>query len=218
MINHITPVYLSSLIPAQVSSASRYNLQNAHNYQTIRARTNQYRDAFLPSTLHIWNNLPLEARQSNSLNSFKHFLKNILPIPRYYYHGNRKPQILHSRLQTGCSALNFDLFTKTITVSPLCCCGTIGNSQHYFFHYRNYQAIRHGLLNSISLIQNPSLQIFFIVTKLCLKKMTGVYLTICTTINYGAQWLSGRVLDSRPRGRGFEPHRRHCDVSLSKTH
>ena len=33
-----------------------------------------------------------------------------------------------------------------------------------------------------------------------------------------AQWLSGRVLDSRPRGRGFEPHRRHCVVSLSKAH
>ena len=32
----------------------------------------------------------------------------------------------------------------------------------------------------------------------------------------GTQWLSGRVLDSRPRGRGFEPHRRHCVVSLSK--
>ena len=32
----------------------------------------------------------------------------------------------------------------------------------------------------------------------------------------GAQWLSGRVFDSRPRGRGFEPHRRHCVVSLSK--
>ena len=32
----------------------------------------------------------------------------------------------------------------------------------------------------------------------------------------GAQWLSDRVLDSRPRGRGFEPHRRHCVVSLSK--
>ena len=33
----------------------------------------------------------------------------------------------------------------------------------------------------------------------------------------GAQWLSGRVLDSRPKGRGFEPHRRHCVVSLSKS-
>ena len=32
----------------------------------------------------------------------------------------------------------------------------------------------------------------------------------------GAQWLSGRVLDSRPKGRGFEPHQRHCVVSLSK--
>ena len=32
----------------------------------------------------------------------------------------------------------------------------------------------------------------------------------------GAQWLSGRVLGSRRRGRGFEPHRLHCVVSLSK--
>ena len=31
----------------------------------------------------------------------------------------------------------------------------------------------------------------------------------------GAQWLSGRVLDSR--GWGLEPSRRHCIVSLSKT-
>ena len=32
----------------------------------------------------------------------------------------------------------------------------------------------------------------------------------------GAQWLSGRVLDLRQRGRVFEPHWRHCVVSLSK--
>ena len=30
----------------------------------------------------------------------------------------------------------------------------------------------------------------------------------------GAQWLSGRVLDSRPRGRGSGPHRHHCVVVL----
>ena len=35
-------------------------------------------------------------------------------------------------------------------------------------------------------------------------------------IYVGAQWLSGKVLDSRPRGRGFEPHRHHCIVYLSK--
>ena len=33
----------------------------------------------------------------------------------------------------------------------------------------------------------------------------------------GTQWFSGRALDSRPKGSGFEPHRRHCVVSLSKS-
>ena len=33
---------------------------------------------------------------------------------------------------------------------------------------------------------------------------------------WGGQWLSGRVLDSRPKDRGFEPHRRHCVLSSSK--
>ena len=32
----------------------------------------------------------------------------------------------------------------------------------------------------------------------------------------GAQWLSGRVLDSRPKGRWREPHRRHCVVVLGQ--
>ena len=37
-----------------------------------------------------------------------------------------------------------------------------------------------------------------------------------TGLDYGAQWLSGRVLDSRPKGRGFEPHRGHCVVVLEQ--
>ena len=34
--------------------------------------------------------------------------------------------------------------------------------------------------------------------------------------NQGVQWLSGRVLYSRLRGRGFEPHQRHCVVVLEQ--
>ena len=33
----------------------------------------------------------------------------------------------------------------------------------------------------------------------------------------GAQLLSGRMLDSRLRGRRFMPHLRHCVVFLGKT-
>ena len=32
----------------------------------------------------------------------------------------------------------------------------------------------------------------------------------------GAQWLSGRVLDSRPEDRGFESNRCHCVVVLEQ--
>ena len=41
--------------------------------------------------------------------------------------------------------------------------------------------------------------------------LTPVYLALDTH-----KELSGRVFDSRPKGRGIEPHRRHCVVSLSK--
>ena len=37
-----------------------------------------------------------------------------------------------------------------------------------------------------------------------------------TCLKEGAQWLSGRMLDSRQRGCGFEPHRGHCVVVLEQ--
>ena len=45
-----------------------------------------------------------------------------------------------------------------------------------------------------------------------LKYTPGLRLSINSHV--GAQLLSGRALDSRPRGRGFEPHGRHCVVVL----
>ena len=41
---------------------------------------------------------------------------------------------------------------------------------------------------------------------------------IWVLLQTGAQWLSGRVLDLRPRGHGFEPHQSHFVVILSKAH
>ena len=39
---------------------------------------------------------------------------------------------------------------------------------------------------------------------------------VFTMNGYNIRERSGRVLDSRPRGREFEPHWRHCIVSLSE--
>ena len=35
-------------------------------------------------------------------------------IPKYYYSGNRQSQILHTRLRTKCSCLNYDVYLKNL--------------------------------------------------------------------------------------------------------
>ena len=69
-------------------------------------------------------------------------------------------------------------------------------------------------LSNIRYSNNQVAQFYTYSSKpLCIK--ANNMLIICDFM--GAQWLSGRVLlDSRPKGSGFEPHRHHWVVSLSK--
>ena len=137
MPNNLTPSYFSSLFPVSVGNASKYILRNSNDLQTIDARMSLYYNSFLPSSIRAWNNLPTEAKKSESLNSFKHFLNSVKePVPEYYYSSNRKSQILHIRLITNCSALNLDHFSKNLNDLPLCRCGSIEDVQHFFFHCR----------------------------------------------------------------------------------
>ena len=158
MKSNLCPEYLSSLVPQTVNSISRYNLRNASDLQTVNARTTLYYNSFLPSTIGAWNNLPSEAQQLESVNSFKFFLKKEnVPVPKYFYIGKRKAQILHTRLRTNCSSLNLDLFVKNISDSPMCTCGSVEDTQHYFFHCINFRLQRTVLINEISRYCNPSL-------------------------------------------------------------
>ena len=126
MMHNLIPLYLSSLVPQPVSNLSRYHLRNSNDLQTVAARTNQYDLSFLSPSIKAWNNLPDEAKQTDSVNSFKHFLKkDKRTIPKQYYYGTRKALILHTRLRTNCSSLSLDLFLQNISDSPLCSCGRI---------------------------------------------------------------------------------------------
>ena len=49
-----------------------------------------------------------------------------------------------------------------------------------------------------------------------LRKSVGITSPAPYRLSYDAKKPSDRVLDSRPKGRGIEPHRRHCVVSLSR--
>ena len=77
MVNGLSPPYLLSLIPLPVNRVSSYNLRNSNDIQTIPARINLYSyNSFLPTVLREWNNLPLDVRNFDSLNSFKRRLND----------------------------------------------------------------------------------------------------------------------------------------------
>ena len=130
----MTPPYLSLLIPQNVGQTTRYSLRNSNHLQTIHSRTTLYFNSFLPSTIKDWNNLTPEVRQIDSVNTFKQFLNRERErIPKYFYSGSRRGQMLHTRLRTHCSGLSDHLFLKNIVESPLCQWGRIENAYHYFF-------------------------------------------------------------------------------------
>ena len=132
MKNNLTPTYLSSLVP-ETFEGTIYNLRDAQNIRPILTRTQLYHRSFLPSSIREWNELPVEVRNSTSLASFKFQLNKDNPkIPKYYSAGNRFLQIQHTRLRTGCSSLNQHLYSKNITDNPLCVCGSVESTKHFF--------------------------------------------------------------------------------------
>ena len=162
MYNHLTPPYLSSLVPPLISNFSRYNLRNANDIQTTDSRTTLYFNSFLPSVIRDWNSLPYGNRNADSLYSFKrqinHDRKN---IPKYYYSGLRRYQIIHMRLRTGCSSLNYDLFLKNILDNPFCRCnsGCVENAQHFLLNCRLYREQRIELYDTVSQYCNITLDV-----------------------------------------------------------
>ena len=162
MFNDLTPPYLSSLVPPLVQNASRYNLRNSNDTQTIASRTTLFYNSFLPSSIRDWNRLNPDIRNAGTLDAFKLKLNQNLPvIPKHYYSGIRKYQIWHTRIRTGCSSLKNDLFLKNIIDSPLCTCnsGEIENAYHFFFICQLYTHLRVELRQSITQYCNMTLDV-----------------------------------------------------------
>ena len=153
------PNYLQSLLPATVGSSNNYSLRNSSHLQTIQARTSLYSNSFLPSTVSEWNNLPDNVKNAESIISFKRLINTNRPIPNILFsYGERRSQLLHTRLRTNCSALNEHLFRRNIITSPLCLCGRHETTSHYFLECTHYVHIRGELFNSISVYSVPCIE------------------------------------------------------------
>ena len=179
MYHGLSPSYLQNIVPSRVSDSVNYNLRNADNVQYITCRTSLYANSFLPSVIQDWNSLPFHIRDNNSLPSFITYLNaDKLKVPKYYYVGHRKAQILHTRIRTGCSSLGHDLYRRNLIDNPLCVCGLLEDASHYFlfcpryFVSRNimFQKLQHFdisldilLYGSDELLYNENVHIFNVV-------------------------------------------------------
>ena len=162
MYNNLTPDYLSSLVPSSVNEVSHYNFRNENDVQTINARTALY-NSFLPSVIREWNNIPDNDKYVDSVDSFKrHIRRDKTPVPKYFYTGSRKLQILYTRLRTECSSLNYDLLVKSISDTPLCSCrsGNVENAEHFFLSCNCYRNHRIELFRIVAQYCTASLHVF----------------------------------------------------------
>ena len=88
-------------------------------------------------------------------------------------------QIHHSRLRTNCSSLTSHLFSKNIIDSPLCICGAIEDTRHYLFECTRYLDLRQELINAVSAICEPTLNVLLYGnTELSYKQNKEIFLSV----------------------------------------
>ena len=155
IINGLVPSYLSDIVFDNPNSERHYYTRQADDLPSIRARTDVFNNSFFPSAIRLWNQLPLDVRNSTTLTEFKNKIKITIPRPvkdiQLYYIGSRFPAIIHTRLRLGRSQLNAHLFKIGVLESPDCRCGHgIEDVWHYIFSCPRYTVHRDHLHNSVT--------------------------------------------------------------------
>ena len=139
-----TPEYLQNLIPAKIGTI-RPQSRNPDNFYYVRARTETFRNSFIPSAVRLWNSLSVKDR---TFTYCKEIMKQVkFPL---FYHGGRVNNIKHAQLRMLCSKLNHHLFLLHVVDSPTCNCGSdCEDNNHFLLQCPLYFDIRRTMLTQI---------------------------------------------------------------------
>ena len=102
---------------------------------------------FLPSTINLWNDLPLHIRSLPTLSSFTNAIKHLFyrKTMKLFNHGNRCVNIIHYQLRNSVSNLNADLHRDFIRDNCICDnCGFI-LKMHITFSLSVHSTLKKGL-------------------------------------------------------------------------
>ena len=120
-----TPQYLHDIIQPLVRH-NTYNVRNNDDFTLPNYRLQSTRISFFPSTIKLWNDLEPDIRHNGNFHQFRNYLRaerDVYKIPNYFYVGDRKYNVILTRLRNMCSNLNYDLFRVNLTNTPNCYCG-----------------------------------------------------------------------------------------------
>ena len=158
--NGKSPEYLTECLSEYSNNVDNYNLRNRPQYRIPRCRLETFNRSFFPSSIRAWNSLSAETRSTQSQLGFKNKLKTeYLPVPKYYFIGDRFSNITHTKIRHRCSSLNADLYRVNLVNKPNCSCGCpLEDAFHYFLECPLYINFRVALLRNIQPLIIPSVE------------------------------------------------------------
>ena len=138
-------------MPDRVDNRHYHNTRPSANILEIISKAKFYSDYFLPSSIKLWNRLPIDTRNSRSLHIFKERIKTQnSKCPAYYYSSTRLGQIVHTRLRMNSSSLNEHMFIRNLVDSPNCACGQVDSTCHFFISCKQYTDLLNELVYTIN--------------------------------------------------------------------
>ena len=162
--NNNAPSYLCDCLLPFDRNENAYNLRNQTDYSNPFTRLQLYRNSLFPSSIKLWNNLTPEKRSAPTVSSFKKSLinyVNLLKPSRYYWHGCRVLNVLHTRLRHRSSNFNADLFRVNLINGPGCVCGwVIADAIHFFLKCCLYVEAREQLTNNLQFLNSLIIESF----------------------------------------------------------
>jgi hypothetical protein len=151
------PLGLIEMLPENKAHRNPYNIRSATDLDIPKSSTEQHADSFFPNVSRLWNELPQDVKDIPSLEEFQ---REISPEkfkpPTYYDVGNRRNQILITRLRVKNADLKQNLCNRNMEADPVCECGVEEEStEHYLLHCTLYQDHRNTLTQNIGIIPLP---------------------------------------------------------------
>ena len=151
--------YLRELIPSTVQGTTTYPLRNGSDLIIPFVDSITTESSYSIYCLTLEPDIYQSDRNLDTLTKFKKAIRkeqsdNTKRIPKHFYYGPRKLNIILTQRRNSYSFLNYDLSKVNIVNDASYLCGAPREDvYHYFFTCPNYTEIRLTLMNNLNWVQ-----------------------------------------------------------------